>query len=175
MLPKDICNIDLDFYFLICYNKLDFYGEFHLDELNITIQILPRINFKNYKEILYNVDPMSLRKQLFTMIYRPQKQKAIGFITQFEDVVRKFDHLANNETEKLKETEKSDFIYNAVMATVPSIQGLEFWTKNQTGERMTYREIKNSIMQAELNRQAMGHVGGAMVAQPRSDAVRCYG
>ncbi|KAJ8665647.1 hypothetical protein QAD02_007309 [Eretmocerus hayati] len=130
---------------------------------------------REMKECEINVDSMSLRKQLFNMVYKPQKQKAVEFITQFENVVRTFDHLASNEKEKLKETEKRDFMYNAVMASVPSIQGLEFWTKNQIGNRMTYREIKNFIMQAELNRQAMGPVGRAMVAQPEGKSVRFYG
>ncbi|KAJ8668731.1 hypothetical protein QAD02_010394 [Eretmocerus hayati] len=136
-----------------------------VSDITDPIEILNKL--REMKECEINVDSMSLRTQLFSMIYRPQKQKAVEFITQFENVVRKFNHLARNEKEKLKETEKRDFMYKAVMANVPSIQGLEFWTKNQTGNRMTYREIKDFIMQAELNRQAMGVVGGAMVAQPQ--------
>ncbi|KAJ8684974.1 hypothetical protein QAD02_020767 [Eretmocerus hayati] len=95
-----------------------------VSDITDPIEILNKL--KEIKECEINVDSMSLRTQLFSMIYRLQKQKAVEFITQFENVVRKFNHLARNGKEKLKETEKRDFMYKAVMANVPSIQGLEF-------------------------------------------------
>ena len=60
------------------------------------------------------------------------------------------------ESDGLPEKEKSDAMYQAVMATVPEIQNAEFSARENGGLGLIYERIKSYIMQREAENRNNG-------------------
>ena len=82
-----------------------------------------------------------IRKQLYAMQYNPNRETAIQFWDRFEDLVRNYDTIPNSAP--LSHDEKRDAFYNAIVLNVPDVKSVEFITKNQTGQSLSYDALED--------------------------------
>lgn len=122
----------------------------------------------------HNLTSTTIRKQLYSLQYYPNKDKASTFCDKFEDLVRTYGNLSG--VEPLSESEKRDMFFSCVMTTVPEVQSVEFMTKSSTGNSLSYEQLKMFILQAEANKNqnAVPETRAAMQAHTRNAKDRCY-
>lgn len=119
------------------------------------------MQFQDPKEILnklaeikrceINVNSHSVKKQLYNMKYIFGKSTAGEFIEKFEDTIGSYENAEGSVP--FSDNEKRDAFYNAIMVSVPSVQTIEFLSKNTKGKSISYDELKLLIMQDETTRK----------------------
>ena len=98
-----------------------------------------------------NVTSVSIRRQLYSLVYNPNKEKASGFIDKFEELIRQHDNIS--EKSKLSDVEIRDAFYNSIIQEVPHVKTLEFLSKYKEGKSLDYSELKTFITLQETERK----------------------
>lgn len=108
------------------------------------------------------------------MQYIIGKSTAAEFCEKFEETIRNYENSPGATL--LSEDEKRDAFYNAVMVSVPSIQTVEFVSKNTKGKSVNYEELKLLVLQDEANRwQSNDGLRETRAAfSVKRDNIRCY-
>ena len=117
---------------------------------------------KKMKSAESNVTSGTIRKSLFTIQFMPHKEKALEFRKRFDDLVAEFEVLPDTST--LSSDEQRDAFYNAIIQSVPSVKQLDFLHKKETGQRLSFEELKEFIMQDEAERQGGANQTGTQPA-----------
>ena len=142
----------------------------------------PKLILKTLKEIKRNennITSVTIRKQLYSMQYSPNKETAMQFWDKFEKRIRCYDNIPN--VAPFSETEKRDAFYNAIVNAVPDVKSIDFLTNIQTGSNLTYDALKSFIAQSEATkRQTTGTNSITKTTVPsasfaKSSNERCYG
>ena len=156
----------------ILINRVDQIYHSKVVHMKNPVEILNKI--KEIKRCETNLTSVSIRKQLYSIQYVPGKDKASEFCDKFEEVIRNFESLP--ETNLFSDEEKRDAFYNAIMATVPEVQAVEFMTNNTTGKSLTYDQLKTFVLQAEANKnQGLATCPRAVFkTQKREPKDRCF-
>ena len=114
-----------------------------IDKFKVRDAILNRIDNIYYKRISKLVEPESImkklkeiktiesnltsgviRKQLYTLMYQPGKEKASEFCNRFEELVHTFESLLN--TTSLPEEKRCDAFYNAISKSAESVKHVQW-------------------------------------------------
>ena len=75
----------------IMINHIDSYYHSKVVKIKDPVALLSKIKeLKNYET---NLTSGTIRKQLYSILYTPTKEKASEFIDKFEDIVRNYDNL----------------------------------------------------------------------------------
>ncbi|XP_051168426.1 uncharacterized protein LOC127286153 [Leptopilina boulardi] len=112
-------------------------------------QILDKL--AEIKRCEVNINSHTVRKQLYNMKYIFGKNTASEFCEKFEDTIRSYEN--SQGSVPFSEDEKRDTFFNAVMISVPSVQTIEFVSKNTKGKSVTYEELKLLVLQDEATRR----------------------
>lgn len=113
------------------------------------IEILNKL--KQIKKSEVNVTSHAVRMELYNMKYEIGKVSAAEFCEKFEDIVRNYENSIG--AKPLSDDEKRDLFFNAVMTAVPSVQSIDFMTRNTKGVSLSYDEVKLLVMQEEATRK----------------------
>ena len=92
-----------------------------------------------------------IRKQLYTLVYQPGKEKASEFCNRFEALVNTFESLPN--TTSLPEEERRDAFYNTISKSVQSVKQVDFLTRTERGTRLSYDQLRDFILHDEDDKQ----------------------
>ena len=95
----------------ILINHID--NEYHAKVMDIKDPVMLLNKIKEIKLSEVNTTSSTLRRQLYNMNYKPEKERAVDFIDKFEEIVRNYNNLSGIQT--LSADEIRDAFYNAVV------------------------------------------------------------
>ena len=133
----------------IIMNHIDTENYRNISKDECSKKILAKL--KKMKSAESNVTSDTIRKSLFTIQFMPHKEKALEFCKRFDDLVPEFEVLPDTPT--LSSDEQRDAFYNAIIQSLPSVKQLDFLHRKETGQRLSFEELKEFIMQDEAERQ----------------------
>ena len=131
---------------------------------------------KEIKGCENNLTSVTLRQQLYSIQYNPNKQKAAEFWDKFDEIVRTYNNIPNAPS--LTEQEIRDAFYTAIERNVPQVQQLDFVKSSVTGKNLSYEELKRFLLQNEAMRKsggsAAGSYGNVKAMKANTFIPRCY-
>ena len=142
------------------------------------VKILKKL--EEIKNCEVNVTSVSVRRQLYSLIYNPNKEKASKYIDRFEELIRQHDHIPGGT--KLSDVEIRDAFYNSILQGVPNIKNIEFLSKYKEGKGLNYNDLKLFIILQEAERKDVVQTtagdqtktNSAAAASVKIDSGRCY-
>ena len=114
----------------ILINRIDQNYHNKIIELKDPVVMLNKI--REIKRCESNLTSVSLRKQLYSIQYLPNKEKAAEFWDKFDEIISNYNNIPNAPT--LSEQEIRDAFYQAIERSVPQVHQLDFVNFNMTGK-----------------------------------------